>query len=98
MDPEDLGSHELAEELNRLQRRAHRHLAHNEISHLPEDKKTRKQNESVAKGFSFVILHQRCPRLESSTFSQWERKPFATIENSRISRMRGYIVALSKFV
>ena len=95
--PEPVGARELRGGHQRLPRRAHRHVADDEVHELPEDQKADDEDQGVAQRTVFVA-HQCCPLLASSSFSQCVRTPLRTIDSSRISRISGYIVALSKLV
>src|SRR5262245_5324993 len=98
MKPENVGLHQRAEKPHRLPRRAQGYVANDEIGQLPKQEQADDQDEGVAQRRAFLFLHHFCPLLASSTLSQYESRLLAAIESSRIIKMSGYMVALSKFV
>src|SRR5262245_47407829 len=98
MQPKKIGSHQLIEKLDRLPWGAQRNVANDQIGQFPKQEQTDNKDRRIAKRRSCLFLHHFWPLLESSTLSQCERRLLAAIDRSRISRIRGYIVALSKFV
>src|SRR5262245_29008857 len=96
--PEQIRLHQLAEKLDRLPRRAQGDIADDEISQLPKQQQADDQNDRIPERRVFLRLHQPCPRLASNILSQRDSRLLAAIDSSKMSRMSGYIVALSKFV
>src|SRR5262245_47493375 len=98
MQPKKIGSHQLIEKPDRLHRGAQRNVANDEIGQLPKQEQTDNKDRGIAKRGPCFFLHHFWPRLASSTLSQCESRLLAAIDSSSISRISGYIVALSKFV
>src|SRR5215510_903272 len=96
--PEQIRLHQPAEKLDRLPGRAQGDIADHEISELPKQEQADNQDDRIPECGGFLLLHQPCPRLASNILSQRDSRLLAAIDSSRMSRMSGYIVALSKFV
>src|SRR6516164_9999468 len=98
MEPEKIRLHQLAEKIDRLPGRTEGNVADDEIGQLPKQEQADDQDDSIPKRRIFLRSHQVCPRLASNILSQRESRLLAAIDSSKMSRMSGYIVALSKFV
>src|SRR5262245_2029277 len=98
MEPENIGLHQRAEKPQRLPRRAQGDVSNDEIGQLPKQEQADDQDDRIAQRRAFLLLRHFCPLLVSSTLSQYESRLLAAIDSSRIIRISGYMVALSKFV
>src|SRR5262245_61384518 len=98
MKPKNIGLHQRAEKAHRLPRRAQGYVANDEIGQLPKQEQADDQDDCIAQRREFRFLHHFCPLLASSTLSQYESRLLAATASSRIIRISGYMVALSKFV
>src|SRR5690349_5680335 len=93
---EQVGLHERRRERDRLPRRAQGDVADDPVRGLPQQKERDDEHGGIAPAVH--VSGHWMPRRSSSTFSQRVSSPFITMDKSRISRISGYIVALSKFV
>src|SRR5215468_6512993 len=97
MRPERVRRDQPGRELKRLQRRSHGDVADEPVEALPGEQQPGDEHQRVACRAQRRRTHAS-PRRLSKTFSQRDSAPLTAIDRSRINRISGYMVALSKLL